>query len=312
MMETVLPDKPRVLLVDDVPDNLRMLSDVLEDAGYMVMVATSGQSAIERLGFMLPDVILLDAVMPGMDGFETCRRIKADPRTADTPVVFMTGLTDSEHILRGFQSGGVDYVTKPVDPMVVLARIQAHVRNARRALNATDAIEAVAHAVIVVDEQAQPVWETRLARVWMERFYPALPHGVALLPEALAQWVRAAMPGVQRGEDSEPFTVSRADRSLSVRLARSQRSAEYLLLLETSASDADMLAQFSRNHHLTAREMDVIHWLVRGKTNRDISDILGMSPRTVGKHLEHIYVKLGVETRAAATSMVLKHLGPVR
>ena len=88
-----------ILIVDDTPDNLALISDALDDAGYMVLVALDGSSALGRIQRRRPDLILLDAMMPGLDGFETCRRIKADPASADIPVLFMTALTDSEHVV---------------------------------------------------------------------------------------------------------------------------------------------------------------------------------------------------------------------
>src|SRR5690606_41359380 len=102
-----------VLIVDDTPDNLALLSDALEQAGFKVLVALDGSSALQRMQHTLPDVVLLDAVMPGMDGFETCRRIKALPEIAEVPVPFMTALTDSEHVGEGFAAGGGHYLTKP-------------------------------------------------------------------------------------------------------------------------------------------------------------------------------------------------------
>ena len=123
----MLPNNPEpgvVLIVDDVPENLSLLSDALDEAGHMVLVATDGRSALDRLGHVSPDVILLDALMPGMDGFETCRHIKSQPGTRDIPVIFMTGLADSENVVRGFDAGGIDYVTKPIRPDEVLARAE--------------------------------------------------------------------------------------------------------------------------------------------------------------------------------------------
>jgi DNA-binding NarL/FixJ family response regulator len=205
-----------VLIVDDVPENVSVLSDALDEAGCMVLVALDGKSAIERLSYITPDIILLDAVMPGMDGFDTCRHMKRLESARDVPVVFMTGLTESEHVVAGFACGGVDYVTKPIRPDEVLARVAAHVSTGRALRAAREAAE------------------------------------------------RAASQGPE-----EPA--------------------------------ADLCVTYG----LTTRELEVLEWLAKGKTNRDIADILGMSPRTVNKHLEHIYEKLGVETRSAATSIVL-------
>ena len=113
-LETAVTDF--VLIVDDVPENLSMLHDALDESGYAVLVATDGESALQSARRSMPSIILLDALMPGMDGFEVCRRLKADLATQHIPVVFMTGLTDSEHVVSAFEAGGSDYVAKPARP----------------------------------------------------------------------------------------------------------------------------------------------------------------------------------------------------
>src|SRR5512144_1442837 len=125
-----------VLIVDDVPDNLSMLHDALDEFGYTVLVAVNGEQALQRAAQALPDVILLDAVMPGLDGFEVARRLRSQPDTAHIPIVFMTGLTETEHVVAAFRAGGVDYVTKPIRPREVLARIAVHMQGARHARQA--------------------------------------------------------------------------------------------------------------------------------------------------------------------------------
>jgi len=95
-----------VLIVDDVPDNLSVLHDALDESGYTVLIATSGEAALQRAAQGLPDVILLDAMMPGMDGFEVARRLKADSRTTHIPIIFMTGLTETEYLAAALESGG--------------------------------------------------------------------------------------------------------------------------------------------------------------------------------------------------------------
>ena len=97
-----------VLIVDDVPDNLSVLHDALDESGYTVLVATSGEAALQRAAQAVPDIILLDAMMPGMDGFEVARRLKAASQTAHIPIVFMTGLTETEYLVAALESGGVD------------------------------------------------------------------------------------------------------------------------------------------------------------------------------------------------------------
>ncbi len=119
---------PIILIVDDMPANLGVLSDVLDDAGFEVWIAQSGQVALDRVNFALPDLILLDVMMPELDGFETCRRLKGDPKTAAIPVIFMTALSESESKVRGLNLGAVDYITKPFQQDEVLARVRLHLR----------------------------------------------------------------------------------------------------------------------------------------------------------------------------------------
>ncbi|MCX5817088.1 MAG: response regulator [Proteobacteria bacterium] len=118
--------KGNILVVDDSPPILDIVRNALEGEGYRVYVATSGEKALSRVLQSTPDLILLDVLMPGMDGFETCRRLKADERTIDIPVIFMTGLIDMAHKVRGFEVGGVDYVTKPIEIGELVARVTMH------------------------------------------------------------------------------------------------------------------------------------------------------------------------------------------
>lgn len=195
-----------VLLIDDVPDTVRMIAEALDAAGFTVLVATDGASALKRVARIRPDAVLLDACMPGMDGFETCRQLKLVAGMETVPVIFMTGLTETERIVEALSAGGIDYLVKPVAPDELVARLHAHLRVARQLNDAR-------------------------------------------------QTAGAAESGALR------------------------------------------------ENPLTQREMAVLEWVAYGKTNRDIGEILSMSPRTVNKHLEHIYEKLGVETRTAAGAL---------
>src|SRR5256885_12236347 len=132
-----------VLIVDDVPDNLSLLHDALDESGYTVLVATSGEAALQRAAQALPDIVLLDAVMPGIDGFEVARRLKSRPDTAHIPIVFMTGLTETEHVVAAFQAGGVGHATNPIPPPGGPARIAGHHQGARHARPAPHAPAAV-------------------------------------------------------------------------------------------------------------------------------------------------------------------------
>lgn len=298
-------DRDIVLIVDDVPENLAVLSDALDGAGYMVLVAEDGHTALERLERITPDIILLDAVMPGIDGFETCRRIKAAEATRRIPVVFMTGLTETEHILRGFSAGGIDYVTKPIKPEEVLARIAAHLRTARLVVQAQEAIDSAGLAVAVVDREGECLWLTPRARLALQGL-PGMPQDApAALPPQVREWIRRSAAPLD-GADPEPRPLALAGGSaaLNLHFLGAMSGGHYLLLVEENQENrvADALADAYR---LTGREVEVLMWVAKGKTNRDIGDILDLSPRTVNKHLEHIYVKLGVETRTAAAALAI-------
>jgi adenylate cyclase len=121
----------RILVVDDAPENIQAISTILRAQGYQVLAATEGARALDVLGKVRPDLLLLDVIMPGMDGFEVCRRLKATPELAEIPVIFLTGKTETEDVVRGFEVGAVDYVTKPFNAHELLARVRTHLEIGR-------------------------------------------------------------------------------------------------------------------------------------------------------------------------------------
>ena len=306
-----------VLIVDDLPDNLSLLHDALDEAGYTVLVATDGPSALQRARQARPAIVLLDALMPGMDGFEVARRLKADPATAAIPIVFMTALTETEHVVAAFGAGGVDYVTKPIQPREVLARIGVHTQAARLQRQARNALDAFGHATLVVRAgDGRLLWQTALARSLLRDYFGS--EGSAA-PVPLIDWLRAQAAGVARGELPQPLVSARGGRRLTLALhAMTGELAERAvgdeggdpdeaewLIVASESDDAAVLESLMGQFRLTAREAEVLYWVAKGKTNRDVGDILGASPRTVTKHMEHILPKLGVETRTAAAALVL-------
>ncbi|MDY0976560.1 response regulator transcription factor [Massilia sp. CFBP9012] len=296
------PPGQLVLVVDDVPENQAVLHDALDESGYSVVVANNGVTAIERACALSPDIVLLDAVMPGMDGFEVCRRLKADLRTRAIPVVFMTGLTEDEHILAAFQAGVADYVTKPVRQSEVLARIRAHMRTASMVTEARSALDAFGHAVLVAGLDGRIAWQTPLARAWMQSWFA--DDANRGMPARVVLWLQDAVSARAAGQETPPLVLAQGTRRLAFDLAEAQDDGYFTLVLREESDDAQvqgLMAGFA----LTRREAEVLHWVSKGKTNRDIGDILGTSPRTVNKHLEHVFAKLGVETRTAAASQAL-------
>ena len=280
-----------ILVVDDAIDTLRMLCDALATEGYAVLVARDAEEARQRFEVAVPDAVLLDAVMPGTDGFTLCRELKAVPPWSHVPVLFMTGLSETEQILQGFASGGVDYVVKPLRIPEVLARLATHVRNARATRLAREAVDVAGMGAVVLDGRRRIAWRSPQATRWLEAAF-AGNEGA----QQGAEWLGSA------SEAGEAFTLLPGGNRLLARHMGQSGFAEAMLLLSVTAAGASAPPRVPPVP-LTPREAEVLSWLAKGKTNRDIADILGMSPRTVNKHLEHIFEKLGVETRTAAAAV---------
>jgi DNA-binding response OmpR family regulator/DNA-binding CsgD family transcriptional regulator len=289
-----------VLIVDDVPDNLSVLHDALDESGYTVLVATSGEAALQRAGQALPDIVLLDAVMPGIDGFEVARRLKARPDTAHIPIVFMTGLTETEHVVAAFQAGGVDYVTKPIRPREVIARIAVHMQGARHARQARNALDAFGHATMAIRiGSGRAVWQTPLARKLLQQYF-----GDDQVAPQLLRWLEEQSALAAQGHEPKPLALRRDARQLVLSLQERTSDEDWLIVMR-EVSDTAVVEAMMQSFKLTLREAEVLYWVAKGKTNRDIGDILGSSPATVKKHLEHVYEKLGVETRTAAANLAM-------
>jgi DNA-binding response OmpR family regulator/DNA-binding CsgD family transcriptional regulator len=293
-----------VLVVDDSPETLRLLTDALDAANMTVMVALDGAAAIRIAEQVTPDVILLDAVMPGIDGFETCRRLKRTAKLADTPVIFMTGLAETEDIVRGLEAGGVDYVTKPIAIEEMLARIRVHLANARLTKSARVALDVSGRYLFVVNRDGAIVWATPQAQKLLASHLSAIGGEEFAIPPAWRAWLEQCQSGADPTRIPTP-AAGFEDDQLRLQYLAKFGSNEILLRL-VRGHKAGSPAQFSRELGLTNRESEVLSWLSVGKTNRDIAQILGLSPRTVDKHLEQIYAKLGVENRTAATMIAVK------
>ncbi|MDD1522835.1 response regulator transcription factor [Bradyrhizobium sp. WBAH42] len=286
------------LVVDDSPETLRLLTDALDGAGMTVMVALDGAAAMRIIDQITPDIILLDAVMPGIDGFETCRRLKRDAGLANVPVIFMTGLAETEHIVRGLEAGGVDYVTKPIVIEEMLARIRVHLGNARLTQSARAALDVSGRFLFAVDRQGNLLWATPQAQKLLSDHHGAQADDF-VLPPALLQWLEQAK--IKSGSKSQAASLP-DNPQLRFYYMGETAPNEFLLRLSKEAGTA-LPPEFTSELGLTTREGEVLAWLSKGKTNRDIAQILGLSPRTVDKHLEQIYAKLGVENRTAAAAI---------
>jgi DNA-binding NarL/FixJ family response regulator len=286
-----------VLVVDDTPGTLGVLNEVLEDAGYTVLMAQSAAAAMVVVERVLPDIILIDAVMPGMDGFEACRRMKRNPALAAVPIVFMTGLTESEDVVRGLEAGGVDYVTKPLQLAEVVARIRVHLTGARRTRSAQAALDTAGRYLLATDTEGALVWATPQAAALLAGSGGGDGVACAWVPDWLAE-AAEPVPGQIAAAVGEGRVLQ------FVYVGRMAPDEVLFRIMETRSSTEE--ARLRERLGLTVREAEVLLWIGHGKGTRDIAEILGMSPRTVQKHLEQIYSKLGVENRAAAAAIAIR------
>jgi DNA-binding response OmpR family regulator/DNA-binding CsgD family transcriptional regulator len=286
-----------ILVVDDTPETLGLLTDTLDHAGFTVLIATDGQSALELLDQITPDLVLMDAVMPGMSGFESCRRLKQEKMMAHLPVIFLTGLSESAHVVEGLAAGGVDYVTKPIVVDELLARIRVHLANARAAQGAGEALDASGRFLFATDRAGRLRWCTPKAK--------QLLADLDLQGALTEQLMRLR----QQGAGSPGRVVLQiGDRRLEIAVVSSVGPDEWLFRLTESvgAVEEEVL---QKTLAISSRESEVLLWVSRGKSNREIGEILTISPRTVDKHIAQIFAKLGVANRASAAARAVKALG---
>ncbi len=300
-MNTESRRKDIILLVDDSSETISMLNDTLDEAGLAVLVALEGSQAITIANSITPDLILLDAIMPNMDGFETCKKLKAIRSIAHIPVVFMTGLSDSASIVKGFKAGGIDYVTKPINGEELVARIKAHLANSRIAMSARSALDTAGKFLFSATSKGELLWATPQAQKLIE------DSGLG------DSWLNTHFPIQLQQILSDSFNrekgllIKNGNKPMEIRYISQTDSDEYLLQLLDSdkLSDPEILRSALP---VTEREADVLLWIAKGKTNRQIGEVLSMSPRTVNKHLEQIFKKLNVENRTSAAVVAQKYL----
>ncbi|MCH4092350.1 response regulator transcription factor [Acetobacter sp.] len=292
-----------VLVVDDEPVNLSLATDILEAGGFTVLVAQSADDGLAILADVPVDLVLLDAVMPGKDGFQMCRIMKTIPDYCDIPVIFMTGLSGQDDIVLAFEAGSVDYIIKPIQPAELLARTRTHLDNARKTKNIFRAINFSGRHFLATDREGVVQW-----------FSPQVPaiigSGAAhdATPKLSADTLRWLLTCINTSSSVDTsYRQQDTEYGIEFNFMGQSESDEFLVRL-TVVRDGQDITCLQVKLGLTVREAEVLFWVAKGKTNRDIAEILSISHRTVNKHLEQVYIKIGVENRAAATARVLQAL----
>jgi len=291
-------DKLTVLVVDDSSESLGMINMALDTAGIAVLIALNGQQALNVLEQITPDIILLDAVMPVMDGFDCAREVRKTLPLV--PIIFMTGLSDVEHIVKAFDAGCNDYIVKPIRPEELLVRIRQHSNSTRMLMEAQKTLDAMRQHVFCIDKSGHILWATPEAQVLLKQFQQQQGSQLASLDKLLASWLCSG----QTGHDLA-LPIQQENIMLTVHYFKQAEEDEYLLKIQSPNVAIDP-ALLEHSLAVTYREAEVLLWLAHGKTNQEIAEILTMSPRTVNKHLEQMYPKIGASNRTAAASLAIQ------
>lgn len=291
-----------ILVVDDDAETRAMLATALQQAGFTVLAAADGAEALTLVDQARPNLIVLDAVMPGLSGFEVCRALKANPSHAHLPVIFLTGLAETEHVIEGLRAGGVDYVTKPIVLEELTARIRVHLATARMAHSARVALDVAGRAMLATNGAGRLIWRTPQTEVLLATLSSAPASGDGL-PTPLAKAI-AELLGRLDDPGARAVRVEAAGHSLELAWLGRTGDEYYFRLSELIEGRESAVLKAALG--LTAREAEVLVWIAAGKSNRDISEILNISPRTVNKHLEQVFTKLGVENRSAAAAIATR------
>ena len=285
-----------VLVVDDSPETLSMLNDALDNAGMTTLVALEGRQALNIARKMAPDIILLDALMPAMDGFSTCIELKKDSELKAIPVIFMTGLSDTESIVKGFEAGSVDYVTKPINPTELVARIKVHLTNARMARSAQTALDSAGQNICAVTLAGDLIWATPQVHQLLE---VSPTHSWS---ESLREPIRAWLSHNPEEEAVLRVPISHANLKW---IFLGQSGGDEFLLRVINEDQPDESFFLKEAFQVTLREAEVLLWVAKGKTNREIAQILNLSPRTINKHLEQLFKKIEVDNRTSAATAAI-------
>lgn len=300
-MTTHKKQKNVVLIVDDSPETLSMLNDALDGQNLTLLIAMEGQQAVTIAENINPDIILMDAVMPNMDGFEACKTIKQIPQLKHTPVIFMTGMSDTQSIKKGFAAGGTDYITKPINPDELIIRMQSHLSNAKATIHAQQALDNSGQFLLAINHQGQIKWATPQTYQLFELAGADETWVTNTLAKKLSNFINDA------DKRQFPIKVQAKLKQLELKYISETDENEYLLRL-SNLEQPNETAMLRERYPLTERESEVLLWISKGKTNREIAIVLSMSPRTVNKHLEQIFRKLSVENRTSAAAMALRCL----
>lgn len=253
-----LQDK-RVLIVDDVPRNIDLLKDILSER-YQVQIAKSGKVALDIIERTMPDIILLDIMMPDMNGFEVCEKVKANPKTADIPVIFLTAVTDAQHEQKGFDLGCVDFITKPITPLTTLSRVATHLKLAEDNLRNKRIIEhrtrelddALESAIGMLGEVSQLNDTDTGVHMWRMADYCAVLAKEIGWDDAKVELLKLAAPLHDTGKVGIPHAILKSPNKLTEdewEIMRQHTVIGHQILIKSEAPLFKLAAEVALAHH---------------------------------------------------------------
>ncbi|MEN8210365.1 MAG: response regulator [Thermodesulfobacteriota bacterium] len=269
IINSSVEDDAVIMIVDDSPASLKLLTDILASQGFDVRQALNGQMALEAVKQQLPDLIILDIRMPEMDGLEVCRQLQNDGDTRKVPVIFISGLSDSDDKIQAFEAGGLDYITKPFQEAEVLARVKLHLALSRM----KQGLEKLVQRRTIKLEESNTALKVLLEHRRSER---------------------------QKFEESVITHINSLVMPYLKRLKESHLDQQQEALADVIESNLDEItSQFSgelyaRAAGLTRREMEVAALIKIGKTNMEMADLLYISEHAVSFHRQNLRKKLGL------------------
>ncbi|WP_111638954.1 response regulator [Marinomonas shanghaiensis] len=253
-----LKDK-RVLIVDDVPRNIDLLKEILAEH-YQVQVAKSGQAALDIIHRYPPDLVLLDIMMPGMNGFEVCKRLKAAPETMDIPVIFLTAINDAQHEQEGFNVGCVDFITKPITPLTTLSRVATHLKLAENNKQNKQIIEhrtrqlddALQSAIGMLGEVGQLNDTDTGVHMWRMADYCAILARAIGWSEDQVELLKLAAPLHDTGKVGIPHSILKSPNKLNEaewEIMRQHTVIGHQILIKSEAPLFKLAAEVALGHH---------------------------------------------------------------
>jgi putative two-component system response regulator len=261
----------KILIVDDEPNNLQVLRQILKDR-YTLLFATSGEKALQAVAEHAPNLILLDVMMPGMNGLEVCRRLKDNPASAEIPVIFVTAMADVEDEAQGFDAGAVDYIAKPVSAPLVLRRVQTHLSLVR-----AKALEDSQKAAIFMLGEAGHYNDTDTGvHIWRMSAYARALAEAAGWPSERAEWLELAAPMHDTGKIGIPDSILKAPRKLT--------EEEWRIMKTHTLIGADILAKSPTPVFVMAAEIALHHhekWDGSGYPAKLVGEAIPESARLV-------------------------------